>query len=237
MPIIIDVPGLAGKSYLDLCVEVREEVMASGNGPVSVLNQTGEYRRIVKYVADADEEIQQEHDEWKFMVNLFTLTTVVGVASYAPSQCDVPVNDLRQWRQRTFKCYLESVGPGDEQPLTYIDYQIWYDRYHTGTQSNQRPVHFTIGNGMEILLGPVPGDVYKVSGEYQRCVTRMTDNDDVPTYPAEYHMLPIYLAMMKYGRSTAASEVFADGQRLYNKLLNRMRRTQLPPINTLRPLA
>lgn len=211
--------------------------MAAGTGPSAVANQTGEYKRIVDWIAVADQEVQQEHDNWKFMFNTFTLNTVAADGSYTGADCIVPVTDLRVWRQRSLKCYLLATGVSDQNHLGYIDYEIWDVMYNTGQQTDSRPIHWTIGNAMEILLGPIPNDVYRVSGEYQRSVTVMTMDADSPIYPAEFHMLPVYLGMMKYGRSTGASELYEDGQRLYAKMLNRMRRTQLPRLNALRPLA
>ena len=80
------------------------------------------------------------------------------------------------------------------------------------------------------MLGPVPNAVYTVNGEYQRAVTTLTANADTPIYPSEYHMLPVYRAMMSYGRYTGASEVYEDGKNNYARMLSEMERTQLPEI-------
>lgn len=237
MPIVVPLSSLPDKTYLQLCQRLRQEVGASGTGPSTVVNQVGEYKRIVDWIADADQEIQQEHDEWRFMVNDFALDTVLGIASYAASQCTPPVVDLRQWKERTIKCYLLSAGVTDQNELRYIGFEDWDIMYNTGPQTNSRPIHWTIGNEMELLIGPHPADVYRITGLYQRSVSALTLDADVPNYPAEFQMLPVYLAMMKYGRFTAAGEVYADGERLYTKMLNRMRRSQLPRWNRRIPLA
>ncbi|HXE49570.1 MAG TPA: hypothetical protein VN663_14420 [Ramlibacter sp.] len=237
MTIVIPTSGNPGKTFLQLAQRLRQEVQGAGTGPTTVLNQTGEYKRIVDWIAEADEEIQQEHDTWKFMVGNFALNTVVGDASYTPADCLTPFNDFRQWRQRTVKCYNLTAGVNDEIELNYIDYESWYVLYNTRPQTNSRPIHWTTGNQNELLIGPLPNDVYRVSGEYHRNATEMVADSEYPKYPSEYHMLPVYLAMMKYGRFTGASEVFADGERLYKKMLHRMERTQLPRFNSRQPLA
>lgn len=237
MTIVIPLSTLPGKTYLQLCQRLRQEVEASGTGPTTVLNQTGEYKRLVDWIAEADEEIQREYDEWKFMVNTYQINTVVGLASYYPSDCVTPITDLRKWKERRPKCYLLSAGVTDEQEMTYIDYEDWYRKYGTGPQSNSRPIHWTYGNYGELLIGPQPGDVYRISGEYQRVITTLATDDQTPIYPAEFHMLPVYLAMMRYGRYTAAPEVYSDGERLYNKMKSQMIRTQMPRLNRLLPLA
>jgi hypothetical protein len=224
-------------TYLQLAQIVRQEVGAAGSGPTTTVSQSGEYKRIVDWVAQADAEIQQEHDEWRFMVGSFAVNTVVGTASYLPSTFVTPVTDLRQYKERTIKAYLLSAGVSDQNELRYLDFEDWDIMYNTGAQTNSRPIHWTIGNALELLIGPHPADVYRITGLYQKTVTTLTGDAATPIYPAEFHMLPAYLAMMKYGRYTAASEVFNDAERLYKKMLIRMERSQMPRWNRRIPLA
>lgn len=205
--------------------------------PSTVVGQTGESNRLVSWLATADEDVQRKHNEWKFMVGSFTINTVIGNGSYAGSDCVVPVTNLRDWRKDSFKCYLSSSGVATEMPFYFIDYQEWYDIYNTGTQNNGAPVHFTIGNDMSILIGPKPNAVYVISGEYQKSVTTMVADADLPAYPSEYHMLAVYGAMMMYGSFEAASEVYQSGEKRYKAMLAEMRRTQLPRVKFGRPLA
>lgn len=225
------------KSFLQLAQALRREVGANGTGPASVLSQTGEYERIVNWIRDADEEIQQERGEWKFMVKSFALNTVAGQMAYTGANFLTPATDVDRWRHRTIKCYLLSAGKGSEYYLDYVDYEVWDATFNTANLVNNVPACWTVGNAGELLIGAAPNGVYRITGEYYRTPTTLAADTDVPIYPAEFHMLPVYLAMMKYGRFTAASEVYSDGERLYNKMLNRMRRDQLPQFNQHLPLA
>lgn len=224
-------------TFLQLCAELRQEVLASGTGPTAVTGQVGEYKRIVDWIVRSDKDVQQEHDDWLFMVGSFTINTVADDGAYAASDCVTPVTDLRAWKNESLKIYLSATGVSDETQLHYIDYQTWYEKYNTGTQTSGRPLHFTIDDDMSLLLGPKPSAVYRVSGKYHKSVDALSTSDDTPVYPVEFHMLPVYLGMMKYGRSTGASEVYADGERLYMQMLKRMERTQLPRWRSGRPLA
>lgn len=224
-------------TFLQLASRLRQECAASGTGPTSVLNQVGELKRIVDWVIEADEDVQREHDAWKFMVGNFTLNTVASDGSYAASDCITPITNLRTWKPDSLKIYLLASGLSNETRLFLMDYQEWYETYNTGTQNGSRPTYYSIGNDMSLKLGPIPGDVYRVSGEYQKSVTSLAADADVPQYPAEFHMLPVYGGMMKYGRYTGASELYSDGDRLYRQMLKRMERTQLPRIRMARPLA
>ena len=215
-------------TYLQLSSRLRQECGGSGTGPSAVTAQTGEYARFVSWIATADEDIQRMYNEWRFMVGSFTLNTVADDGSYAAADCITPVTDLRIWRKDTMKIYQTSVA--DESKLYYMEYQDWYDLYNTGTQTTSRPVHFTIGNDLSIKVGPTPNAVYRISGEYQKSIDTLAASSDTPNYPAEYHMLAVYGAMIMYGRYSGAQEVYQDGEIRYKKMLSEMKRTQLPRI-------
>lgn len=215
-------------TFLQLASRLRQEVGGSGTGPTSVANQTGEYRRFVDWIATADEDIQRLHNDWRFMVGTFSLNTVADDNSYAAADCITPITDLRDWKKDSFKIYQTSTS--DETPLEWIPYQDWYDLYNTGVQSTTRPCFWTIGNDQSIKLGPTPNAVYRITGEYQKSVDTMTVDADTPNYPAEYHLLAVYGAMMMYGRYSGAMEVYADGENRYNRMLAQMELTQLPTL-------
>jgi hypothetical protein len=225
------------RTFLQLVQALRREVGAAGSGPTTVVGQTGEYDRLVHYIADADEEIQQELGTWLFMVKSFSLNTVPSQSAYSGADFLTPATDVREWRLRSIKSYLLSGGVGGQWYLDRVDYEVWDAAFNTGTPSPSAPSYWTTSATGQLLLGPAPNAVYRITGEYYRTPTTLTADADVPSYPAEFHMLPVYLAMMKYGRYTGAVEVFQDGQRLYNKLKNRMERTQKPQFNEFIPLA
>ena len=70
--------------------------------------------------------------------------------------------------------------------------------------------------------------MYVVSGEYQRAVASLAANGDYPIYPAEYHLLAVYRAMMDHGAYVGGPEVEVRGRRKYNQMLLQMEMTQLP---------
>lgn len=220
-------------NFLQLAQRLRQEVSGSGTGPSSVSGQTGELKRIVDWIAAADEDIQRKHNEWRFMRAGFTVNTVANTAAYAASACTdttsgLPIAAFRSWRKDSLKIYLQSSGVAGERPLDYIDYDDWYRQYNTGTQTASFPTEFTVPNSQAFSLGARPNAAYVVSGEYQKAVTTMTANTDTPMYPSEHHMLAVYRAMMKYGRYTGATEVYQDGQNEYRRMMNEMELTQLP---------
>lgn len=222
-------------NFLSMAQMVRQEVGAPGTGPTAVTAQTGEYKRIVDWVARADRDVQRRHNEWKFMRGSFSISTVANDPSYTYADTTPALTAFRDWRWTTFKIRLASAGIGSETELPFIDYQTYLD-INIGNQSASMPQCFTVGNSMEILLWPKPDAVYTVTGEYQKSSVELAANADIPIYPEEYHMLAVYAAMMKYARYTSAPEVYQDAQKDYKNMLKEMRRTQLPRIQLGDPL-
>ena len=220
-------------TFLELCQRVCQECSGSGTGPVAVTNQTGEYRRIVNWVANYDRDVQRKRDAWKFMRKAFTVQTVADQQAYAYTDCtdvetSLPIAAFRDWDLTTFKSYLTADGVGGERPLIYMDYQPWYDIYNTGIQIASAPVQFTILHNRSFALAPKPYDIFTVSGEYIRAATLMTANADTPLYPEEFHMIPMWLAVERYGFFTGAPELIQLGRKEAAILMYDMERSQLP---------
>lgn len=220
-------------TFLALSQRLLQECGGSGIGPTSVSNQSGEQKRIVDWISTADEDVQRLRNDWLFMRSGFTVNTVSGTAAYAHGDCTdttsgVPIAAFRDWDKDTFKIYLAASGVAGERPMDYLDYASWYAIHNTGTQTASFPTNFTVLSNRAFSLGPKPDGVYVVTGEYQKSVTTMTANTDVPVYPSEYHMLPLYLAMMSYGVYAGATEIYQAGSNKYKKMLAEMERTQLP---------
>src|SRR3972149_9074278 len=97
-------------TFLELCAKLRQEVSGSGTGPETVIGQSGESKRIVDWIATADEEVQRKHDDWKFMQAAFTINTVADDGSYVASDCVTPVTDLRKWNNESLRIYLLASG-------------------------------------------------------------------------------------------------------------------------------
>lgn len=242
MPIVIDggsdvgAAGLTiGTTFLKLCQEAAKECGVSLTGPTATTGQTGRLGQIIGWVNKSWLDIQTKHDDWKWMIGSFTVNTTASDGQYEYSDCTdatagTAIERFRSWRTDTFKIYLTASGSDTETDLQYVDYDYWYQRWNTGAQSDSHQIHFTIGPDQSILLGPKPGGIYTVRGEYQKSARELSGDDDQPDIPAEYRMAIVYRTMMKYGRYNAAPEVFSDGQAEYNRLMREMSRTQRQPL-------
>lgn len=224
--------------FLEICQRLRQEVGANGTGPAAVTGQTGESKRFVDWVNSAWLDVQRKHLNWRFMIGTFSITTSSGDGNYTAADSSPAITDLREWNRDSFNIYLQSQGVSGQVPLAYMDFQTWYDTYNTGGQSNGFPGWFTIAHDLSINIGPKPNGIYVVSGEYWMKATPMAADADLPgSLPDEFHEVILYRAMMKYGRYSAAPEVFDDGKANYKRLIGEMERTQLPEMLLGGPLA
>ena len=220
-------------TFIELCQRTASECSTSLTGPSATAAQTGRLGQIVNWVNTACNEIEAEYNDWRFMVGSFTVNTTADDGQYAYTDCTdtttgVAIAAFRDWRRDTFKAYLTSAGADTETDLAYLDYRDWYARFNTGAQSSSYPGYFSIANDLSFLLGPKPGGVYTIRGEYQKAATDMSGDSDTPSLPAEYRMAIVYRAMMKYGRYNGAPEVYTDGQNEYKRIMREMVRTQRP---------
>jgi hypothetical protein len=87
-----------------------------------------------------------------------------------------------------------------------------------------------VGPDGKLYCGPIPSAGWTIGGDYIRVPTEMVQATDVPSLPAQYHMAIVYRAMMLYGVSEAAAEVYQDGQNSFDTLMREIERTQLPPM-------
>ena len=230
-------------NYLQLVQRLRSEVGASGTGPVSVTGQTGSSQRLVDWINTAWLEIQGLHNTWNWMRKPFSWETVASTGNYLPSAITNTLTgsvmtDMRYWYKDTFRCQKKSIGIQDEQWLVEWEYNVFRNTYRFNVQVPSRPVVFAENpQGKAIWLGPIPDDIYIITGEYQKRAYSLVANADVPDIPEEYHMMIVYKAMQYYGLYEAASEVIMRGQSQYQALLTQLEHEQLQEVYLGNPLA
>jgi len=69
-------------TFLELTKKLRFHCGVSGIGPSSVIDQTGDYERLVDWIRDAWTEIQNTPGYWRFMWKEDNFNTVAGTMDY-----------------------------------------------------------------------------------------------------------------------------------------------------------
>jgi hypothetical protein len=233
-------------TYLELCQRLRQEVGVSGTGPTAVTSQTGELKRLVDWVASSYTEIQNRHEEWRWLRVGFSVDTVADDDSYAYGDCtddltSAAITRFTRWRFNdqfdTPKIYLTSAGSGTQNRLIFLPWDSFATIYRLGQQTSGYPAHITIDPQDNMVLGPKPNDVYTINADYFRSAQELASDSEVPEMPSQYHMLIVYRAIMDYGLFESAAEVIERAELKGSRLMRQLEKNQLPKMRIGAPMA
>lgn len=204
----------------------------AGDGPSTVIGQTGKLKRIVDWASQAWVDIQTLRPDWQFMINEFDFNTQAAKRDYTGT--DAGLTDLKLWDLRSFFLYDTTIGADDENALPFMLYQYWRDRYKAKLDSRDdtRPVLFTVMQNNSIRFEGRPDGIYRVRGEYKRATQFLTADADQPTsLPIDYHMIIVWQALKYYASFYNAPEVMDEAETGFDTLLYSLEREQLPLID------
>lgn len=221
-------------TFLELCQRVAQESgTISGVYPTTVASQTGRLKKVVDWTATAWNDIQGEHETWKWMRGEWSGSVLPNTVRYTPASMDIARH--RNWitdetnQHGAVTMYLTATGVSDEREVTFIDWEIFRARYLRGTQNTNRPTEYTISPAGEICFGAVSNDTYTAKGEYWKSNQTLSANSDTPECPTDYHMAIVWraLQMLKiHDEDMVKTQKDIDG--LYEGVMFKLRRNQLP---------
>lgn len=231
-------------NFLQICQRTAVECGVPAASPTTVVSQANQTQRIINWVGDAWNDIQMAHPDWGWMRTSTSFTTVAGQAAYplgtGAGTCEVAESDFSAWIKPTARNYVTSVGTDSENPMGWIDYDIWRDKDYLGAlrNSRSRPNEIAIRPDKAVMLGPVPDSGYTITLDYFSTPTTMAADADTPTgLPDRYHMMLVYRAMMFYGGFEAATEVYQRGELEFKRMMRRLTAQYLPEITLPGPMA
>lgn len=217
--------------YLDLVQSLHYEAQLPGSAPAAVTGQSGRAADLVRWVAEAWNDIQRDNNgRWKWLRGDFTLQTVADTADYAYTDAtDVDtaaaITRFRRWdldRRDPPHIYLVSDGEEFERRIDILDWRDFRRLYVLATHDSQYPSCVAADVGDNLWFGPTPDDIYLLSGSYWLSNQTLSADDDVPEMPVDYHMLIVYRALTKYGYSLVAQDKLqraaAEGLAVYENL-------------------
>lgn len=233
-------------TYLQLCQRLRQEAELPGTGPSSVTGQTGQFKRLVDWIAASWRDIQNYHPDWRWMRRPFSFNTVAGTDQYASGDVtDVdatgPITRFARWWWEDAEdpplAYLQSAGVAQQYRLIALPWEHWKWLYRFGAQTNQPPIHVSVDPQNRLCLGPKPDAVYVVTGEFQRSPQELTIDADTPEMPVQYHDLIWAWGLEKYAANAVAAELVARAQLESTRLMSRLEHNQRPAMSLGGPLA
>lgn len=214
-------------NFLQLCNRLKVKARVTGSDMTAVTDQAAEFARLVLFINEAWMDLQMTRPDWKWMRNSMTFPTVAGQATYTLAQIEATgsgFSNFGNWDLETLRCYTTSVGTNDETELDWMPYDIWRNTYQMGATrtTETRPNEFTITPAHGIGLGCTPAAGYTISGDYYKVATEMEATTDTPSLPSQFHMAIVYRAMMFYGVSESAPEVYDEGKTEFDRMLSRI---------------
>jgi hypothetical protein len=213
-------------NFLQLAQRLALKCRVTGSSLSTTANQGTELARLISYIQEAWMDIQGQRDNWWWMRNSFSFVTVAGKTNYTPTQAGIL--DFGNWDLETFRNYVTASGISSEILMTSLDYKTWRDQYLLGAQRStySRPTVVAIAPDKSVCFGSIAAAGYTILGDYYRVPTELTSDQSTPALPSQYHMAIIYRAMMYYGTSEAAAEIYQEGQAEYLRYMNRIARGQ-----------
>jgi hypothetical protein len=241
---------MAHKSFLTLVNDLASEAGASGNASsvATVVNQTGVAKRLVGWIRQAHNDIQNRHQNWRWMRSAFSVNTVIGTDTYAPTTCTDTrltgaITRFARWipyaddGSINIKRFLTSTGVSVEGYMNILPWSYFRAIYRIGTQNNGPITNITVDPQDNLITGPKPDNVYTITGEYQMSSLNFANDADTAEFPERFDDLITYEAMKKYGAFYAATEVFQRGDIEGGRLMRQLEANQLPQVVLAPPLA
>jgi hypothetical protein len=216
-------------NFVDLVEKLRIECGVSGSPVLSVQNLSGELLRLKNWIADAWDELQAAHQDWKFLHQTFSFSTTANKRQYTYIDAGIASFDI--WDQSSFWIYNVSFGVSDQQPIGQMPWHNFREMYIRGVQTPMRPMCYSVAPDKSLWFGPLPDIPYNITGEYWVLPSAMVNDTDTPAgLPLRFHRCIVYGAMKKYAGYEGAAEVMARAQSEGTPLWNNLELDQLPII-------
>ena len=183
-------------TYLELCQAVVEEVGLSGQ-ITSVVNQRGDFGRIVRFVRNACSQLEGRWINWRFLYGTYTFNTTQGINQYT-----APANlRIRKWDAN--RAYIDQLIV-----RTYFaDDAIDYERDPLGEDYEGTPVQLIIERDNTLRLIGTPDRAYSVEVGYYRMATVLSGNTDTPAIPEQFQDIIVQDAVRRYANYDESPEL------------------------------
>lgn len=211
-------------NFLQLVQKLHRDVGAAGVQPSAVTGLVGEAERLVGWIQDADAEIQDLWENWKFLRREFTSgnTTTQGAPTLA-----APAN-ITFWDFKTFKIRPAGIPVGQEYGIQAVEYDDIKNFVLDITENIPDRVIVMPDNNLK--FEPVPDGVHTILADYyvDSEAGIMTANIDNSVIPAAYRKVILGRAMELYANFEGAPEMYKQGSEIMGQFLPRLENNQLP---------
>lgn len=210
--------------FLQLVQKLHRDVGAAGVEPSAVTGLTGEAERLVGWIQDADAEIQDLWENWKFLRREFTTGNTTSQGSATLSAPD----NITFWDFKTFKIRPAGIAVGQEYGIQSVEYDDIKNFVLDITENIPDRVIVMPDNSLK--FEPVPNGVHTILADYyvDSEASIMTANTNNSVIPAAYRKVILGRAMQLYANFEGAPEMSKQGSEIVGQFLPRLENNQLP---------
>ena len=224
-------------NYLQICQRLAFEsgTVQSKTLPASVTGQTAlRLLHVIDDAATAYNDIQNLHSNWRWLEGEFTGTLSASTARYTASG-SFSLTRFAEWihdspRKRIMSIYKVSLGVSDEGVLTFMPWDLWRETYDRGTQTDDRPTHWTISPANEFCVGPAPDVAYTLKGLYRKGPQTLAADSDEPEMPSRFHNMIWRKGLMLMHARDESFFQLGNNENLFLQDLEELQRDQLPRV-------
>jgi hypothetical protein len=205
---------------------MARDVGIPGTGPSSVTSASlsEEENAVVRYIANADQDVQSRWFDWDFLWSEASITAISGTSTLTSSNTGFPTA-LGNWK-------LDSIvwdkSSDSYQILEYMEWNSYREMYKYGTIDSDVPEVYSIKPNNDLDLYPTPNAATVISAEYWATPTVLAADADVSAIPPRFHKIIIARAKMYYAENEDAPEVMAGAVAEFEDLLDKLEADQLP---------
>lgn len=231
-------------TFLELCQDTERE---SGTFPTlltTTASQTGRHLRAVNWVADAWQDIQKMRSDWLWMVDEWTGQTTASTQRYSAASFSID-SRFSKWVLKdrdgydALSAYKTSDGQSGEVSVEYVPWHEFRRRCLRGSGASQTgaPQLVSVDDAQQLVFYPIPDAAYTLNGLYAKSPQILSDDDDVPEMPAEFHPAIKWRALLYLGAFDEAGAQMGFWDQQLRRTIGELTAHQLPPVRRAGPLA
>jgi hypothetical protein len=225
----------------DVCIE--SGTVPSSSLPATVIGVTGRIADMARWTQKAWVDIQNARNAWRWMRGEWQASTVAGQQRYTVSELGVAAR-FAEWLHENeageayTTAYNASIGPADEGRLIYMPFSLFYTARLRGTQTQDRPLFYSVDDQQRLALSPVPDAIYTMRGMYRKSPQVLSADSDIPEMPARFHDLIVWWALGLLAANDESMEQLPIWRQRVRELMSDLERDQLPQLSlTMQGLA
>ena len=208
-------------TYLVLCQNMARDIGIPGTGPSSVnaSDLSEEENAVVRYVKQADLDIQSRWLNWDFLWSEADITPSIGTSTLTSP------TDLANWKLDSI---IFSKTTDSYQELEYIDWDDYNLEYKLGVVESGTPEVFSVKPNNVIDVYPTPDATTAISTVYWKTPTELSSDSDISAIPPRFHKIITSRAKIYYAENEDAPEILAGALAEFEDLLDKLEADQLP---------